>query len=158
MKDFSKYETIFRDLSINKFIVSTKDDEYGFHILDELEAKGFIIESQKSVFKLSQKGFEVVESGSYQEYLRKLNNENNKSEKIKELEAEKTQREIEKLKYEESIRGLTEDIQRLSQKNLKLQNLQIIYTFIGVIGGFIISILAEKWLSIIQLIIKYLWM
>lgn len=83
--NLNKFDKIFEDLFHQDYIAST-DNKYGFDLIHELKTKDFIYQSQSSVYKLTEKGYEVKEKGSYKAYLESLKDENERKEQ-REFEA-----------------------------------------------------------------------
>lgn len=114
---------------------------------------------------ITPKGIKTARNGGWKMYLKiesdkkqaeinqKLANEHAlrdhqriEAEKSK-LETEKTKLEMEKLVYEKENRTLTEEVQRLTALNLKIQSTDIVGKWIFALIGFLISLFASIFLE-----------
>ncbi|CAH0998011.1 hypothetical protein EMA8858_04146 [Emticicia aquatica] len=152
--NLNKFDKIFEDLFHQDYIVSTMDNEYGFDLIHELKTKDFIYQSQSAVYKLTEKGYEVKEKGSYKAYVESVNKNNDKELFIRQLEIDKSKLEIEKLDYEKSIRELDSSIKVLTSKNLKLQNFDIKFRWLIAFLSFILGLIIEHKALLIDLIVR----
>ena len=111
-------------------------------------------------FELLENGEYALKNGGIENWFQLINIEKQKEidkENYKsQLEIEKSEREIDKLKYEKSVRELDSKIKYLTTRNFKLQNFQLIYGFLSGLSGFVVAFLSEHWFGLIQTLIRYL--
>lgn len=118
------------------------DDFDGKRMADKLADKGLITRTDE-LCEITKRGLEVIETGGWEEY-KKIEEEAKKSEieerkQRSDLESENLRLQNENLKYEKSIRKSNEKIDRLTVKNLELQNTHLKYYFLFSVIGFILG-------------------
>lgn len=120
------------------------------HILEESYSDFIVIKTEL---------FEDIVTNFDSDYYKWLDNKKEKEMQVAykdKLEIEKSEREVDKLKYEKANQELDSEIKLLTAKNLRLQNLQIIYGIAGGLLGFVLAFFSEHWFGLIRILIKYL--